>query len=167
MEEQVQYGNGEMKAVTASGLIAEFDACRRRVRHATIHEHDMAVKVTEQKEFLAIVEAITIDKWLGGIEPAELKTKYDSNAEDRARNTLVHLTNNEWVVINRDLLQAAEREHVLARIELEDAREALRALHIIGWAYGGECERDSAVIRLELDTGLDLSGQRDMAGNPV
>lgn len=145
MEKQVEYGDGSLGKLTATSLTNQFLAVRGQVWQASSREQEVASELDEAKHSLALVEAMAIAAWLGGIDSGNMKTEYGSNDKDRARNILIALETCKDIQVFRDEVSEKKAEHGRAIIELEDAREALKALHSIAWAYGGECVRDSVV----------------------
>lgn len=149
MEQSPAYQTDVMTNITANQLVTEFFQARADVALATVKAQTATRVLSDAKNILALVEAVAIDAWLGKIAPADLKTAYGSNAEDRARNTLIYLASDQDVLDQRETVRMAEIEAGMAQMCLDDAKEALRALHSVAWAYGGECARDAAVIRAE------------------
>lgn len=96
MEEKVQYGERESEfelgPCSVESLQTAFNAGQTLLCEAHNRFETAMARVRQARETLALNEAILIDDWLGSIPPAELKTQYGSNAEDRARNTLIYLS---------------------------------------------------------------------------
>ena len=128
-------------ALSAEGL-------RTAMYWATERQYDAALVAAEaqdtsrtQREMLEMIEALTIDAWIGTTPEADRKRVVGANEEERRRNTMIMLAKEQVVIQQRVETDKAERSAAIAQIKFELAQERVRNLRSLAWAYGGECNR--------------------------
>ena len=164
-ENDVQYGTGA--PLSAKRLMGAMATATQRKYDAGTALIDATALVDARTESLALIEAMTVDAWVGAMTEADRKTAYGTNDADRKRNSTTMLAGNAAVAAERHALVEAEYAAALARLDLERSADHVQNLRSIAWAWGSECNRGYEPVEDRMarrDQALPASMMAERAG---
>jgi len=130
--------------ITARRLEGQMAQANHEIQHLTREERQAYYQLVSAQNIVAYSEAMAIDQWIAGVPEADRKRLIGSNEEERARNRLIRLAQDQAVTKLRCEALDAQMAWENTAIRLEAMKRRLSYLQSLAWAYGGECNARSA-----------------------